>query len=655
MPTAPLSAPPEQIAVRSRPARRLDIQGLRAVAVLAVLFFHIGGWCGGGYIGVDVFFVISGYVIAMAYLEKFTRAPRLSTAIDFFQRRVLRLAPALFVMVLVTLVLADAILPPTENKFLAFLAGLSAVMQKSNLYFAYMGTNYWLDDLSRNPFLHTWSLGVEWQFYALFPLPFLIAALIRRPLTAPSGLAILVLVLAASLWLFLTSDATRAFYGPLSRFWQFALGILAFLATRRKGTGRDDSPLSLVLLAGIMVLALLPPTLLLPAAGSVLASFLAAGLLYVAPSDRSLTGRMLTNSAFQSVGSASYSIYLTHWPVAVLGRLLLAEGVIYDVMLVVLSLTTGFLLSWSVEYRLMHAARPGRAVLACLAVVALAYVGERRRSTIPSLPWYANPPLVAHVDGYHNYWWTEIDGARNEFRHAAQFAAGELFRRSVPGTDVQEAVAAHSDGARWIVGIGNSYIQSAGTLLRRYALEHDANLALYHIANCSPDNEARCTRSFDHVLQSLAGRKDQITLVYIAFRGLEDPQGIAGRLVSRLLARLDHPGAQVVIQGPSPAYRYDPHACLSLVAPCASTQSLPVDIAALEAAERNLERLFPSRSGLTTWAPYRDLCTDGMCLVREQGASLFMDTDHFSMAGQHYLYPHFLQHLTRQDHTHVVR
>jgi peptidoglycan/LPS O-acetylase OafA/YrhL len=162
-------------AVPPPPAReqRADIQALRGVAVLLVLLFHLGGRLPSGFIGVDMFFVISGYVISMIYLDRLRIAPTLANIYAFVRRRTLRLMPALLVSVTLTMALAYLLLPPTENKLVALSAGLSSIFYTSNIFFLTSGANYWLETQSHNPFLHTWSLGVEWQFYLLFAATFI--------------------------------------------------------------------------------------------------------------------------------------------------------------------------------------------------------------------------------------------------------------------------------------------------------------------------------------------------------------------------------------------------------------------------------------------------------------------------------------------------
>jgi len=633
---------------------RADIQGLRAIAVLAVLLYHAGGYLPGGYVGVDIFFVISGYVISLAYLGKFeTRG--LAAVPAFLWRRALRLLPALVVTVVVAAGLSNAILPPTENKLFAIWGAFAATLQVSNLLFIKLGTNYWLDSLSRNPFLHTWSLGVEWQFYALFALGAgLLGGVGHGKFRTVAGRALFALAFAASFALFVFSDGADSFFGPGSRAWQFLLGVAAFLAIQPGNVSqrvRDGA--ALAALACIVGVAALPVGLLPVRVGSIAASTAAVALIWLAPSAHAAVGRVLCMPAAQAVGKASYSIYLVHWPIIVLGRLLLDDGIFYNCVFLFASLATGMALSRSIEFtflrdgtaRSARAARPVASgiVAACVALVcgAATFVWQ---FGVSKLPWYANPPFLAAVDGYHNFWWIDLPGVEPVYRHSAEFQYGAFYRRLAGTADLREAVAAVGTDGPAIVGIGNSYIQSSGAMLRAYAVANDARLELYDISNCTPDRQSQCRAAFDAVAQKIALLPQDRTILYIAFRDLSSVAGLADE-VERLVAPLARAGVPVIVQGPSPSFDYDPLRCISLVNKCPPDQSLAVGGAQMLASESATYSRFSAISNLIVWSPYRFLCAQDSCIVRQDAKHILMDSDHFSNAGQRYLYPFLAQAL----------
>lgn len=166
--------------MHSSPFFRPDIEGLRALAVLLVVACHAGvPWLQGGYIGVDVFFVISGYLITRLLDTEYSRTGKIDLS-GFYARRVRRLLPALALMVGAVLVAIWVFFSPFEQPVM-LRSVLAASLYISNLHFAWGATDYWGADAKQDPLLHTWSLGVEEQFYLGWPpLFFLMMFLLRR-------------------------------------------------------------------------------------------------------------------------------------------------------------------------------------------------------------------------------------------------------------------------------------------------------------------------------------------------------------------------------------------------------------------------------------------------------------------------------------------
>jgi peptidoglycan/LPS O-acetylase OafA/YrhL len=296
---------------------RADIDGLRALAVVPVLFYHVGvpGFSG-GFVGVDIFFVISGYLIC-GMIDADIRGRSFSLG-DFYKRRILRILPALFVMFMVTSVLAYVYCLPVElQDYSRSLAG--AVASVSNFYFA-QTAGYFEAPAETKPLLHTWSLGVEEQFYFIVPLLMLLAYRF-----AP-GRAKLLFAIAATLSFAAAlavsyRNQTFVFYLTPFRAWELALGALLAIGfipapeTRfwRNGCGATG----LLLLLGVIFLgSSSAPLLLMTSLASVGAT------LVIASSERgiSLVGRWLSLSPIVFIGLISYSLYLWHWPLTVFQR-----------------------------------------------------------------------------------------------------------------------------------------------------------------------------------------------------------------------------------------------------------------------------------------------------------------------------------------------
>lgn len=310
---------------------RKDIDGLRAVAVVAVILFHFGLGCPGGYAGVDVFFVISGFLIGSIVLAK-TKAGTFSMA-DFWQRRIRRLLPALFVVVVAVAAAGCVWLVPAHLEEL----GKSILAQPAlaaNVYF-FQESGYFETSSEHIPLLHTWSLAVEEQFY--LALPFLLPLFLRGGASrAFVGIGI---ITALSLsWSVFSSKAypSFAFYLIFSRAWELNIGVLLALHLDRSGPcRRGRAAREAMAWSGLaMVLA----TFFLFGAGTLFPSYTAAlpclgtALLIFAHSrtegskDATSLERLLSWSPVVFVGKISYSLYLWHWPVFVfLGLALLRE------------------------------------------------------------------------------------------------------------------------------------------------------------------------------------------------------------------------------------------------------------------------------------------------------------------------------------------
>src|SRR5579859_118262 len=239
------------------PSYRPDIEGMRAVAILMVVGFHAGiPWLRGGFVGVDVFFVLSGYLITELLAVEIERTGSLGFR-RFYSRRVKRLLPASLAMVICTLMASMAVLAPLEVVTVGK-TGIATVSYASNLWFMLKSTDYFGPGIATNPLLHTWSLAVEEQFYLVWPLVlFLCMRRHRSRVAAAAVLSVLALLsFAACIWFTRTLQPVAFFSSP-TRTWEFAFGGIAVLLqhTRWFGILRRDAAAwigaALVLLAAV--------------------------------------------------------------------------------------------------------------------------------------------------------------------------------------------------------------------------------------------------------------------------------------------------------------------------------------------------------------------------------------------------------------------
>ncbi|AKK28968.1 acyltransferase family protein [Mycobacterium sp. EPa45] len=338
-----LSAAEEQQSRRpEQPYFRPDIEGLRAVAVTAVVLFHAAvPGIGGGYVGVDVFFVISGFLITGLLWREVssTGSVRLRS---FYGARARRLLPASAAVGVVTMIAAILLLPPLRVPTVLY-DGVASALYVGNYWFIIDNINYFSDLLTPSPFLHYWSLGVEEQFYLVWaPLILGIAWLIRRfrrnRARAIGGsrrpyLIVLGLVAAVSFALSLVITyvvPAAAFFSLPTRAWQLAVGgLVALTATAwqrlspRAAAVSGWAGLAMIVIACVWFTSATPfpgTAALLPTLGAVLV--IGAGC--ATPSQG--CGQFLSTSPMRAVGRISYSWYLWHWPVLVLAPALLGHS-----------------------------------------------------------------------------------------------------------------------------------------------------------------------------------------------------------------------------------------------------------------------------------------------------------------------------------------
>lgn len=311
---------------------RRELDGLRALAVTAVLLNHANkDWLPGGFLGVDSFFVISGYVVACSYEKRITQDAR-----AFYKRRLKRLQPALMLMVSTTALLAVlAGLFSIQH----YLTALTSLIGLSNITLLTQSLDYFGTAASKNPFTHTWSLGVEEQFYLIFPL------LISRP-------KLLRTLIPASLtfWLILsTHHPHAAFFLMPTRLWELGIGVLLWKNRHYTLQG------AWIANAGFMALisSFLAPLYL--QTYSTLLAVAATSCLIIGLQEEGFLKNLLSLKPLVDLGQHAYGLYLWHWPLLVLAQELWPDTTLKSVVMPFI--ITG-VLAWSsyrfVEYPLRH-------------------------------------------------------------------------------------------------------------------------------------------------------------------------------------------------------------------------------------------------------------------------------------------------------------
>ena len=318
------------VAPRPRFPYRADLDGLRGLAVLAVVIYHLcPPWLPGGFVGVDMFFVLSGYVVTGVLLAG-QPAPPLPTLLGFYARRLKRLLPNLLLCLVSTALAFALLVPPSDQTNRIFRTGLRALFGWSNVYLNGKETGYFDVDTSLNPFTHTWSLGVEEQFYLVFPLLLLLGLALGRGRRRGAVLTVLAASVASllhAIGLMKVGSSQSAFYLMAPRFWELAIGGLLALGLQglpplppRLARGLRLVSMALLLTSVALISTGLPfplPVVSLPVLASLL--FITAGH---GRGDRFLPWPPVER-VLLALGLLSYSLYLWHWPVFVFFRLTL--------------------------------------------------------------------------------------------------------------------------------------------------------------------------------------------------------------------------------------------------------------------------------------------------------------------------------------------
>jgi peptidoglycan/LPS O-acetylase OafA/YrhL len=364
----PTGRPPSHRRLPSRPSPpvprqfRPDIQGLRAIAVLLVVLYHAGvPGITGGYVGVDIFFVISGFLITGQLLRQMQETGRISF-LSFYAGRIRRLLPAATVVVLVTLVAARLWGSVFQIQSTGWDAILTAVYG-INYRLAEKGVNYQQAGGPESPLQHFWSLAVEEQFYVLWPLVIALCILVGRRHRRGLLAAMLVVACALSLHLSITitaSNAPLAYFSIQTRAWELGAGALVALLAGRltRLPGWASAPLSWLGLAAIVwsSLAYTSETpfpgdaALVPVLGAV--AIIAAGCHQA----RHSAELILDLRPMQGIGAVSYSWYLWHWPLIIMAPLMFGRTFTWweNVQLGVLGFWLAVLTYWIVESPTRH-------------------------------------------------------------------------------------------------------------------------------------------------------------------------------------------------------------------------------------------------------------------------------------------------------------
>ena len=669
------------------------VDGLRALAVLAVVVYHLDpSWLPGGFAGVDIFFVISGFIVSLSVGDR-PASGLLRFAGFFYARRMVRILPALVVCLLATTLATAVLVPPAWLSDGIARTGVAAFFGVSNWVLERSGRDYFSPAAEFNPFTHTWSLGVEEQFYFIFPLVFFLWSWggARRRRSVWVFALLLLASLGYSAWLG-NVDRSGAFYQMASRFWQLAAGVLLYqwMALRAQpDTAAPAYALPKALAAwvslGLVAYGLLtsqPQHYAFPGAlPAVLGTLGLLGWLYGASPSQPLV-RLLTWRPVLWVGRISYSLYLWHWPVYVLMRWTvgldapLTRAVAVGLALVLATLSWRFVETPVRQWRLPRLA-PRGAVVAAGVVCVLAGAGLATLVT-QQQPWLSVSTVVRNAsDWYPNGADTDplLPGCRVQTRQEA-LAPGDFLVYERVGCNT-----AHGSAPR-VFAIGDSHAMAYIPLLKAYVLRTGAPVFLYGNGGCPFMSLRPHLETAPHCVQSQAAALADLdtrlvagdVLVLPSLRtprfsdqwALFDAQQVHDAMFSELALRerlkgqeaalatlepLTARGVRVVFEAPKPVFRAPAYRCAE-----SYNQSNAICQPGLSMERELLERyrapvldvfhtIAMRLPQVSVWDPFEVLCPAGQerCDAFAQGRPLFFDGDHLSNHGNAYLLPSFMQ------------
>lgn len=467
---------------------RPEIDGLRALAVIPVILFHAGfAFIPGGFVGVDIFFVISGFLIASILIKDIEKQQ--FSIVDFYERRARRILPALFLVTLLSVGGAFLLSMPSEfEDFGGALASTSVF--SSNIYF-YVEADYFDSSAEFKPLLHTWSLAVEEQFYIFFPPAlYLMWRLGRRAVTAIFGVVFLV-SLALSQWASVT-HGTANFYLLPTRAWELMVGVfLALYLTKRP---MPFTPAMQNLISAVGLAAIVAANVIytedtpFPSVYALLPT-LGAGLIILSASERTLAYRLLSQRAVVFIGLISYSAYLWHQPLFAFAR----QSQIFEIStvekLVIIALTLGLAtLSW----RFVEAPFRAKGGFSRKAIFTMSGIGLVLTALIGGAIYSANgfpkrslvSGLDVQVDGYV-YDNSLLQDA--SWMPLVTLSGASDYRVENNPFDHQDWFGADSDKPTWLI-VGNSHSNDFYNILSSSKYAQSANIARFgaQIANIGP-------------------------------------------------------------------------------------------------------------------------------------------------------------------------
>jgi peptidoglycan/LPS O-acetylase OafA/YrhL len=656
---------PERVTQQPRQSKigafRSDIEGLRGIAVLAGILYHSGLAVSGGYVGVDVFYVISGFLITRYLYSELAGSGRISLA-RFYARRVRRILPVATLVIVVTLIATWALVSPLEIHS-AGLGAITAALFCINYRLAENGTNYFADT-SFSPFQQYWSLAIEEQFYALWPLLLLgVTWLTRRLLSSRQAMSsFLVVVVAVSLFASVAqtpSSPSWAYFGLQTRAWELALGALValnadWLTEKLRSVA---ATLSWLGLGAIVATAMLYNghtsypgyAVVIPVAGA--ACVIAAG----GASPRRGAEAFLGLRALQYIGRISYSWYLWHWPILVF--LPYAVGHRATTGLVILALIVSFAIA-SASYEIVErpfrqnknlVTYPHRGLLLGAALVGISLVTAVLVMNFVVLPTGSGPPeAVTRSAGRNVVLATHLRVLPSDLSPPLAEAANDYppvscLGGSSVGSIFPQATCVFGDTAasRTVVLFGDSHAWQWIPALSAIASERGWKLVIYTKEACSAEDvtnpsvsdaeSSNCGQWRNAVFARLASLRPALVVMssWVLDSGSSGPEMFAANMTTTI-AKLKADGSKVVYIEDTPTPGFSVLDCLSTNTSDVQQCSYSLTTGLTDPATRTAVNQAAAQDAALVIDPIPWLCTTAVCPPIIENTVVYFDKTHLS-------------------------
>jgi peptidoglycan/LPS O-acetylase OafA/YrhL len=635
------------------------IDGLRALAVIAVILFHLNpSFLPGGFTGVDIFFVISGYVVARSLSTRVN-----STFSDFiknfYKRRLIRIYPALLACLIVTSLIVIFFIPRFYVSASIDETGLAAFFGLSNILLALDTESYFSQSTDLNPFVHTWSLGVEEQFYFIFPVFFYFWLKGKFKYSIP-------IMFIVSIWLsfnYLDGELNKAYYFITSRFWELAAGVMLYQYhhSHSRSLVMAGMKRETILISGLVITLLglifsnknqFPlPWAILPVLGTTL---LLHGLVCSSKS-KSIVDQGFSVPLMTHFGKLSYSLYLWHWPIFTFFRWTVGLQT-YVEYAFALILTYFFAVS---SYYLLEIRFPKAPMISSLPTKTVLL------SSIPSISVLA---LLIFL-GFKGQPMLSFSATANK----------EVWTPYTAGIYEPKSNLILSDRTLYV--IGDSHVGAYQKMLEKLSQETGINIKTYSEGGCGVTNMLRpvliegnpCLQKVTGWIAEIKQSADSEDIVFFAtlkmrrsvFQSSMEPGDLTETLVVsrepesvqamqeaydeslRVILDLSNKTKFIMIDAPKPIFNYIAFRCADWY-----TVSNPICLAGYTETREFMELLgAPTLKGvntlkeeldfLTIWEPLPILCTVDICSLYRDGKPLYFDSDHLSGFGNEVVYKDF--------------